>query len=251
MLGEIVTASFRGFVTSVSSPSGAIHSSVGPGTAFWGLFTFNTTNGGSGFSTGGYSVRVYEFDGGTGGDILTIRVGDYAFSSPRFIFSLVDNRPPNASEGVPEGDELTVFSSGARFVGDLHVEQMFFALSTTNRSVLSGTGLPTAGLPVPAFETRELTIAGEALGEDWSISGQVEAVEIPTAPPALAVGRSGEALVISWPAPYTDYVLEERAAVSSVETWKKSDQFPVLDSGEKRVRLMPQAQARFFRLRRL
>jgi hypothetical protein len=67
-------------------------------------------------------------------------------------------------------------------------------------------------------------------------------------PPYLQILRALEKVIISWPADATDYVLEAADSVSSA--WRLETTSPVLSGNQMVVTVLPESNARFFRLKK-
>jgi hypothetical protein len=67
--------------------------------------------------------------------------------------------------------------------------------------------------------------------------------------PALGIQRDGAALIVSWPAPSTGYVLQETASLAQ-PAWSDVTVPSTVVDGENRVDVSPPLTARFYRLMR-
>jgi glucose/arabinose dehydrogenase len=81
-------------------------------------------------------------------------------------------------------------------------------------------------------------------------ANQVWAIDYPNAGPALAITRQNTEIVVRWPAPSPDYVLESAATLPPAGGWQPVTNSVSTSEGEHRVTLTASAAARFFRLTR-
>lgn len=98
--------------------------------------------------------------------------------------------------------------------------------------------------------------AGTLSGGSYTLTGGfmsiVTAIQTPGAP-RLKVTRSGNDVIVSWPDPSTDFVLQESGALatpSSNTIWNDNNDTATVNNGEKRITLTSPAGKRYFRLRK-
>jgi hypothetical protein len=98
--------------------------------------------------------------------------------------------------------------------------------------------------------------AGTLAGGNYTLTGGfmsvVTAIQTPGGP-QLRVTRSGGNVIISWPDPSTDFVLQEAGALANPSTstlWNNYSGSVTTSGGEKRVTLPAPAGNKYFRLRK-
>jgi hypothetical protein len=98
--------------------------------------------------------------------------------------------------------------------------------------------------------------AGTLSGGDYTLTGGfmsiVTAIQTPGAP-LLKVTREGGNVIVSWPDPSTDFVLQEAgllATPSSNTVWTDNGGTVTIDEGEKQITIAAPAGNKYFRLRK-
>ncbi len=98
--------------------------------------------------------------------------------------------------------------------------------------------------------------AGTLSGGNYTLTGGfmsiVTAIQTPGGP-LLTITRSGANVIISWPDPSTDFVLQETSALanpSSSTSWNPNGGTVTVSGGEKRVTIPAPVGNRYFRLRK-
>lgn len=98
--------------------------------------------------------------------------------------------------------------------------------------------------------------AGTLTGGNYTLTGGflsiVTAIQTPGAP-RLKVTRSGNNVIVSWPDPSTDYVLQETGALStpsSSTVWTANGATINVNNGEKQITTPATAGNKYFRLQK-
>ena len=73
--------------------------------------------------------------------------------------------------------------------------------------------------------------------------------DAPPPVPALGAKLSGAALVLTWPADATGYVLESASSLGAGAQWSVAPEAAAIDGGNNKVTVTPSEAARFYRLR--
>ena len=100
-------------------------------------------------------------------------------------------------------------------------------------------------------EAWELFVFDDALDSTGSIdNGWVLTVTSVEIFPDLAIARQGQSVEVSWPAPSTGYVLEEREALTTGPPWSMVTNAVSFTNGQNHVSVAVNPTSRFFRLRK-
>jgi hypothetical protein len=94
--------------------------------------------------------------------------------------------------------------------------------------------------------------AGTLSGGDYTLQGGFWAVQTTVQPPSpvlLAITSSGGDVVISWPAPSTDFVLQQSNDLTQPTGWSGVTQQIIVNGGQNTVTVPATTSPQFFRLK--
>lgn len=95
--------------------------------------------------------------------------------------------------------------------------------------------------------------AGTLSGGNYSLTGGfmsiVTAIQTPGGP-LLRVTRSGGNIIISWPNPSTDFVLQETTALASPTVWGPNLNSVTINGADKQITILAPTGRKYFRLRK-